>query len=318
MNTQDNGIAKDRYTSQTLGTLAWQYENDSAPLTRLYELAKAGTWNASADVPWAPWPRSLHFPCTREGNPLCGFEPYESLSEEHQRELSWWQHGLELSEILHGEQAALQISAQLVQILPDLQAKLFASAQVHDEARHVEFFARYLHETVGHIHPPSHALHALIRRALEETAWDRKMLTCQVLIESLALAKFQELRRHCQAPSLRYALDLILRDEARHVRFGTEYVRGHVASMSTQERDDCSLSLLNSTIDLAGSLNIYTRIAHQKLWSVAAMRRHLREYRLRHPELNRDRFRQLALNMQAIGLMTVPCRVKFESLNLLS
>ena len=48
------------------------------------------------------------------------------------------------------------------------------------------------------------------------------------------------------------------------------------------------------------------------------MRRHLREYRLRHPDLNRDRFRQLALNMQAIGLMTTACRKALNSLNLLS
>jgi hypothetical protein len=225
MDTQENDITQGRHNGLSPGALDWQYDIDLAPLNRLYELAKAGSWNASADVPWAHWPRSQHFPCTREGNPLCGFTPYEALTEAQQRELSWWQHGLELSEILHGEQAALQISAQLVQLLPDMQAKLFASAQVHDEARHVEFFARYLRETVGHIHPPSPALKALIQRALEETAWDRKLLICQVLIESLALAKFQELRRHCQAPALRYAIDLILRDEARHVRFGTEYLR---------------------------------------------------------------------------------------------
>lgn len=318
MDTQENDITQGRHNGLSPGALDWQYDIDLAPLNRLYELAKAGSWNASADVPWAHWPRSQHFPCTREGNPLCGFTPYEALTEAQQRELSWWQHGLELSEILHGEQAALQISAQLVQLLPDMQAKLFASAQVHDEARHVEFFARYLRETVGHIHPPSPALKALIQRALEETAWDRKLLICQVLIESLALAKFQELRRHCQAPALRYAIDLILRDEARHVRFGTEYLRDHVASMSAPERDICSLTLLNATIDLAGSLNIYTRIAQQKKWSLASMRRHLREYRLRHPDLNRDRFRQLALNMQAIGLMTTACRKALNSLNLLS
>jgi len=306
------------YTTRTLGRLAWQYDADSAALTRLYELAKSGAWNASTDVPWAHWPRSQQFPCSRDSNPLCGFGPYEALPEHRQRELSWWQHGLEVSEFLHGEQAALQISAQLVQLLPDMQAKLFASVQVHDEARHVEFFARYLRSTVGLIHPPSKALHALIRGALEEPAWDRKLLTCQVLIESLALAKFQELRRHCRAPALRYALDFILRDEARHVRFGTEYLRGHVSTLPAVERDACSLALVNATIDLAGSLNIFTRIATQMDWNPATLRRHLREYRLRHPELNRSRFRQLALNMQAIGLLTAKCRDTLATLNLLN
>jgi hypothetical protein len=312
MNTQDF------YPSHPQGTLVWQYHSDSTPLNRLYELAKAGSWNASANVPWAHWSRDQHFPSSRDSNPLCGFAPYESLTEDRQRELSWWQHGLELSEILHGEQAALQISAQLVQLLPDMQAKLFASAQVSDEARHVEFFARYLRATVGNIHPPSDALHALIVGALKEPAWDLKLLTCQILIESLALAKFQELRRHCRAPALRYAIDFILRDEARHVRFGTQYLRGHIGSLSQSLREQYSLFLLNATMDLAESLNIYSRIASQMGWNLAAMRRHLREYRLRHPELNRDRFRQLALNMQAVGLMTAPCREKLERLNLLT
>lgn len=301
----------------TPGHLSWEYDNSGSQLTRLYELAKAGSWNASTDIPWVPWPRQREFPCTRSSNPLCGFALYEALPEDEQRTLSWWQHGLELSEILHGEQAALQVSAQLVQLLPDMQAKLLCSAQVHDEARHVEFFARYLRSTVGVIHPPSDALLTLIRHALQESRWERKLLLCQVLIESLALAKLQELRHHCRAPALRHAVDYILRDEARHVRFGTEYLRQHVAAMDQATRDDCSLQLLNATIALAGSLSIYTRIATSQGWPVAAMRRHLREYRLRNPELNRNRFRQLALNMQAIGLFTPACKAQLDTLNLL-
>lgn len=318
MNAETDDVSPEQFTAPLVGALAWQYDCGAGSFTRLYELAKTGTWNASSDVPWTPWSRDQHFPCSRESNPLCGFAPFEALPESRRRELSWWQHGLELSEILHGEQAALQISAQLVLLLPDMQAKLFASAQVHDEARHVEFLARYLRSTVGLIHPPSAALHALIIGALQEPAWDRKLLICQVLIESLALAKFQELRRHCRAPALRHAVDLILRDEARHVHFGTQYLRVHVAAMSAHERDVCSLALLNATIDLAGSLNIHTRIATQMGWSQAEMRRHLREYRLRNPQLNRERFRQLALNMQAIGLLTPVCREALDSLNLLS
>ncbi len=309
--------AATRVTTSILCTLSWQYEHESKSLERLHELAKAGSWNASTDIPWVAWPRQSEFPCSRSSNPLCGFAPYEALPEDRQRELSWWQHGLEISEILHGEQAALQISAQLVQLLPDMQLKLLCSAQVHDEARHVEFFARYLRNTVGVIHPPSDALRGLIQRALQEASWERKLLYCQVLIESLALARLQELRRHCRAPALRHAVDYILRDEARHVHFGTERLRQHIADMDQPTRDDCSLSLLDATLALAGSLNIYTRIATAQGWPLPAMRRHLREYRLQHPELNRNRFRQLALNMQAVGLLTPACKAQFDSLNLL-
>ncbi len=309
--------AATRVATAMLCTLSWQYEHENTQLTRLHELAKAGSWNASTDIPWVAWSRHREFPCSRSSNPLCGFAPYEALPEDAQRELSWWQHGLEVSEILHGEQAALQVSAQLVQLLPDMQAKLLCSAQVHDEARHVEFFARYLRDTVGIIHPPSDAMRRLMHQALQEPCWERKLLYCQVLIESLALARLQELRRHCRAPTLRHAVDYILKDEARHVHFGTELLRQHIAHMDAQTRDDCSLRLLDATLALAGSLNIYTRIATAQGWPLPAMRRHLREYRLQHPDLNRNRFRQLALNMQTVGLLTPACRAQFDSLNLL-
>lgn len=317
MSTPRTSAARSAFTAPLHCQLSWQYEQENSQLARLYELAKSGCWNASTDIPWTPWSRQREFPCSRNSNPLCGFAPYEALPEEEQRALSWWQHGLEMSEILHGEQAALQISAQLVQMLPDMQAKLLCSAQVYDEARHVEFFARYLRGTVGAIHLPSKALLGLITMALQEPAWERKLLICQVLIESLALAKLQELRRHCRAPALRHAVDYILRDEARHVRFGTEYLRRHISTMEQSVRDECSLQLLDATLALAGALNIYTRIAQRQGWDQAAMRRHLREYRLRHPELNRNRFRQLALNMQAVGLLTPACKAQFDAMNLL-
>ncbi len=49
-----------------------------------------------------------------------------------------------LSQLLHGEQAALQICGQLTNVCPTNDAKLYASSQVADEARHVEVIAKLL------------------------------------------------------------------------------------------------------------------------------------------------------------------------------
>ena len=55
-------------------------------------------------------------------------------------ELQRWQ----LSNILHGEQGALSLSANLCQILKDGGAQEYAANQAREEARHVTGFARYI------------------------------------------------------------------------------------------------------------------------------------------------------------------------------
>ncbi len=66
----------------------------------------------------------------------------------------WLQFGIEgrnwmLSQFLHGEQGALICTAKIVETVPWYDAKMYASTQVMDEARHVEVFARYLKEKLG-------------------------------------------------------------------------------------------------------------------------------------------------------------------------
>ena len=47
-----------------------------------------------------------------------------------------------LSQFLHGEQGALLCTAKIVETVPWIDAKYYASTQVMDEARHVEAFQR--------------------------------------------------------------------------------------------------------------------------------------------------------------------------------
>ena len=61
----------------------------------------------------------------------------------------WLQLGIEsqnwmLSQFMHGEQGALICTAKIVETVPWIDAKYYASTQVMDEARHVEVFAKYL------------------------------------------------------------------------------------------------------------------------------------------------------------------------------
>jgi len=316
--SSQHSCQQSEFSAEVNGVIPWHYPQVKTPIHRLYELAKAGQWNAGTDVPWQQGGETSLFPSSDEGNPLLGFADYDRLPEAERRRLSWWQHRLEIAELLHGEQAAMLIASQLVSCLPAVEAKLFASTQVADEARHVEFFSRYMHELGGEIPPPSNALMNLIHECIDEPRWDMKFISCQILIESLAMARFQELRQHTCVPLLRFAIDYILRDEARHVRFGVEYLREHLATLNEDALEERSRFVLDNVLRLANSLNIYNRIGLAKGWDLAELRRHLRRYRLQHPELNRQRFRQLTLNMDAVGLLTTAGRTRLERMNLLS
>ncbi|MDP1932633.1 MAG: ferritin-like domain-containing protein [Gammaproteobacteria bacterium] len=292
----------------------WKYEEEPGRIHSLYELAKARMWNARSDVPWQDSNHNHPFPTLDEGEPMHGFSAYDALAESDRCRISWWRHALEISEILHGEQGALLVSSQLVSCMPTVEAKLFASSQVFDEARHVEFFSRYLHEIVGEIHPPSNELRRLIQTMVDDPRWDMKFIACQILIESLAMAKFQEIRQYTRVPVLAFAIDYIAADEARHVKFGVEFLKEHLRELSSVELAERSDFVLDNVLRLANSLNVYTRIAEKYGWDVAALRHHLRQYRIRHPEINRNRFRQLFINMKAVGLLTERTHARMMSM----
>ena len=74
-----------------------------------------------------------------------------------------------LSQFMHGEQGALIATAKIVQTVPSIEAKFYAATQVMDEARHVEAYARLLHEKFKLAYPITPTLAAL----LESTITDR-------------------------------------------------------------------------------------------------------------------------------------------------
>ncbi|GAB1255698.1 ferritin-like domain-containing protein [Aurantivibrio plasticivorans] len=292
------------FVTQLSSRIVWEYSDEKTQISDLYEIAKEKFWNASRDIDWSSNNPRLSWPTQPESNPLFGFKPYDLLPSEERIRISWWQHGLEISEVLHGEQGALIIASQLVSCMPTMEAKLFASSQVSDEARHVEFFSRYLTDIVGLIYPPSKELERFIRLMVDDPRWDMKFIACQILIESLAMAKFQEIKSKSLNPILTFAVDYIAKDEARHVKFGTTLLEDYINSLSDHEIQERSDFVLDNILRLANAQNIYSRIAEEMSWDKTALRYHLRKYRISHPEINRNKFRQLSINLDSVGLLT--------------
>lgn len=295
------------------GHIRWDYTEEKTRVHSLYELARNKVWKTS-EAPWETLVDKRLPPSRHQFEPLAGFAPFDALPPSEKTDTCWYRHALEISDILHGEQGALLVSSQLVSCMPDVEAKLFASSQVSDEARHVEFFSRYLLEIVGNVHPPSDPVAALIKAMVNDPRWDYKFIACQILIESLALARLQEIRRATLVPVLAYAIDFISADEARHVKFGTEILRRHLAVLSTEEVQLRSDFVVNHVLRLSNAMNIYTRIADKFGWNVQALRYHLRQKRIRHPKPRHDLFRQLMLNMNSVGLLTEQTRRRLSNL----
>ena len=99
-----------------------------------------------------------------------------------------------LSQFMHGEQGALIATAKIVQTVPGIDAKFYAATQVMDEARHVEAYARLLHEKFELAYPITPTLALLLESTITDSRWDMTYLGMQVLIEGLALAAFQRIR----------------------------------------------------------------------------------------------------------------------------
>jgi hypothetical protein len=156
-----------------------------------------------------------------------------------------------LSQILHGEQLALLASSRLTVSLPTVDAKLFAATQSADEARHVEFFSRYLNGKLGGIHDAGTSVWSMLRVTATDPCWDVLFLGSNVMLEGLALAIFALLRRTVQEPLLLAGLQRVNADEARHVAFGHLSLRSVYAEMSAleiRERQELAAELARDLI----------------------------------------------------------------------
>src|SRR5918999_109776 len=79
--------------------------------------------------------------------------PFEKFSDKDFIKLSIESDNWTLSQFMHGEQGALVCTAKIVETVPWIDAKYYASTQVMDEARHVEVFSRYLDEKLSGHYP---------------------------------------------------------------------------------------------------------------------------------------------------------------------
>jgi hypothetical protein len=208
----------------------WDYERSRGRLVTLYDKAMSSQWNSVTDLDWStdvdperlvatsPQPN-----VTVELARVAAHEPGSPLANWTEREflgLGVESLKAQLSQFMHGEQGAMMVAAKIVETVPWIDAKYYASTQTMDEARHTEVFAKYLHTKLGSAYPMNPFLEQQIMALIEDGRWDIAYLGMQIVIESLALAAFGSMLRAIEEPLLEKILRYVMSDEARHVAFG--------------------------------------------------------------------------------------------------
>ncbi len=216
----------------------WEYDQGRSDLLALYEKGKRQQWNAVDRIDWGQDldpenPMSL----PDEMISLYGSALWNRLSPTQIRDLRRYLQALQISQFMHGEQGALICAAKIVQQVQGIDAKFYAATQVVDEARHVEAYARLLHDKFDIVFPINPQLQSLIGDVIERREWDFTYLGMQVVIEGLALAAFQGIRDHAQNRLAAQVNAYVMQDEARHVAFGRLALRDYYPQLSETERD---------------------------------------------------------------------------------
>jgi hypothetical protein len=223
----------------------WDYTLARPQLRKLYEKAKVGQWNATTDLPWETEVDLEKVVAADQVAVAAGFDPNRFVGTvvENWSDQEWINFGIEsrkwtLSQFLHGEQGALLCTAKITETVPWYDAKLYASTQVVDEARHVEVFARYLDEKLGGGYQINAHLRMLLDDIVNDSRWDMTYLGMQVMVEGLALAAFGFMHQMTEEPLLKQLLRYVMSDEARHVAFGVLSLKEVYEQMSDAELKD--------------------------------------------------------------------------------
>lgn len=142
-----------------------------------------------------------------------------------------------LSQILHGEQGALSLSASLCHVLYDPGAQEYAANQAREEARHVTAFSRYVGARWGTPLPVGATLGSLMNELVLAPEVYKKLVGMQMLIEGLAMGAFATLHSRTNDPLLRRTVQLVMTDEAFHHKFGRIWAKRTVPKLTEEEHE---------------------------------------------------------------------------------
>jgi para-aminobenzoate N-oxygenase AurF len=291
----------------------WDYAQSDERLRALYERGKAAQWNATTDIDWAA---GVGTPGHVEllGTSLPLERDTSVVAPERWADFQWEFHSWMTSQFLHGEQGALLATGRLVAMAPDMDTKFYAAAQVADEARHVEAYARYA-ELLGNVYPVNPSLRAMLDTVVTESRWDIVFLGMQIIVEGLALAAFRLEHTRSFDPVIAQLTQLVAKDEARHVAFGLLALREIYGELTSREKTE------REEFVMEAALLMSRRFRLAEIWQRLDVDvQEGTNYALRDQKMidfRRLMFTKIVTSLAKVGLLTPGVRAHLEQLGLL-
>jgi hypothetical protein len=175
-----------------------------AGVLRYYELAKKQEWQVR-DLPWG------EVPPIPEG---------KGSPERKARRKDLWRSVL--TQQLQADILACDMSSQLLNMAPDLEAKLYYSTMVQDESRHTEAWLKLIGE-VGGIAERDPYLDQLAHMTLEADTLEEKVFQMQVFYERLIISRFRLIARSSRGTVLEDLCNRLATDDGIHHGAGMAY-----------------------------------------------------------------------------------------------
>ncbi len=229
----------------------WAYGSEVQELRALYEKGKLSQWNAETDLDWDIPVSKDDWVLQPEGSLLAQTTKLMGKDEATQKAAAFDELNYLLSQLLHGEQAALQLCGQLTNVCEKMDQKWYAASQVIDEARHVEVFSKYLDRKMDGIYPVGPTLKVLLDELLCAEGMQRKTLGMQTLFEGTAVGVMDLFRQQSANAFLSEMIKRVEQDEARHAAFGVLTMR-RVVKQATEEE---MASMEDWAFDILETLN---------------------------------------------------------------
>jgi hypothetical protein len=308
---------QDVVTAEVPSVFEWTYEVRREALLNLYEKSKRLQWNASTDIDWSIDVDRESLGSDVDPDTLNAvLRPPRPMSRKEMVAFRAHRNGWMLSQFMHGEQGALLATARIVETVPWHEAKLYAAAQVADEARHVEVYRRYLTEKLELSYPVNPHLRTLLDEIIRDSRWDMTYLGMQIMVEGLALAAFALMNfTEQEEPLIQQITNLVMRDEARHVAFGVlslEEIYREMSSTELREREEFVIE---------AAVLMRDRLLMEEVWEPLGFpKKEWLEWSLTTPFFRGFRqilFSKIVPNLKRLGLLTPRVREKFAELGVL-
>ena len=173
---------------------------------RFYELAKRAEWRTT-DLPWGEVPP---IPETT-GTP-----------QKIARRRDIWRSVI--TQQLQADSLAVEMAAQLLALAPHIEAKMYYTTMVQDEARHVEAWFKLIREAGGEAERDPY-LDKLASMFLALDTLEEKVFLMQVFYERLIIPRFRLIARSSRGTVLEDLCNRLTIDDGIHHGAGMAYER---------------------------------------------------------------------------------------------